>query len=191
MESGDHFEIDVLRLLDAPPDSFEVFRGVQIAPGRYWWTRGQLQYLSSPGRPLSVTAIVGFGGFYDGTDVETALEATWRQSGHLTLTGGVDRSQVSLSAGTFTALQATGRIEYAFNTRTDFLAFVQYNNEAQRIDFNLRFHWIPTIGDDLYIVWNSGYTTDSSAPHRFPSPHVLGHPLNGALVVKAVHRIVP
>ncbi len=191
MESGDHFEIDVLRLLDAPPDSFEVFRGIQIAPGRYWWTRGQLQYLSSPGRPLSVTAIVGFGGFYDGTDVETALEATWRQSGHLTLTGGVDRSQIALSAGKFTALQATGRIEYAFNARTDFLAFVQYNNEAQRIDFNLRFHWIPVIGDDVYVVWNSGYTTDPTVLHRFPSPHALAHPLNGALVVKAVHRLVP
>jgi hypothetical protein len=191
MESGDHFEIDVLRLLDAPPDSFEVFRGVQLAPARYWWTRGQLQYQSSPGRPLSVTAIIGVGGFYNGTDVETALEATWRKSGHLTLVGGVDRSHVDLSAGNFTALQATGRIEYAFNPRTDFLAFVQYNNEAQRIDFNLRFHWIPTIGDDVYVVWNSGYTTDPTVLHRFPSPHALGHPLNGALVVKAVHRIVP
>ena len=191
MESGDRFEIDVLHLLDAPPESFEVFRGVQLASARYWWTRGQLQYLSSPGRPLSVTAIIGVGGFYDGTDVETALEATWRKSGHLTLTGGVDRSHVTLSAGKFTALQATGRIGYAFNTRTDLLAFVQYNNEAQRIDFNLRFHWIPTIGDDVYIVWNSGYTTDPTVLHRFPSPHALGHPLNGALVVKAVHRIVP
>ena len=191
MESDDHFEIDVLRLLDAPPDSFEVFRGVHISPGRYWWTRGQLQYMSSPGRPFSVTTLVGFGGFYDGTDFETAFEGTWRKSGHLTLAGGVDRSEVSLPAASFTALQATGRIEYAFSTRTDFLAFLQYNNEAERIDFNLRFHWIPVIGDDVYVVWNSGYTTDPTVLHRFPSPHVLGHPLNGALVVKAVHRIVP
>jgi hypothetical protein len=191
MESDDHFEIDVLRLLDAPPDSFEVFRSVHIAPGRYWWTRGQFQYMSSPGRPLSVTALLGFGGFYDGTDLETGLEATWRKSGHLTLAGGVDRSEVSLPAAHFTALQATGRIEYAFNTRTVLLAFLQYNNEAERIDFNLRFHWIPVIGDDIYVVWNSGFTTDPTVLHRFPSPHALGHPLNGALVVKAVHRIVP
>jgi hypothetical protein len=191
MESGDHFEIDVLHLLDAPPDSFEVFRGVHIGAGRYWWTRGQLQYLSSPGRPFSVTTLVGFGGFYDGTDLETALEGTWRSSGHLTLAAGVDRSEVSLPQANFTALQATGRIEYAFSTRTDFLVFLQYNNEAERIDFNLRFHWIPTIGDDVYVVWNSGYTTDPTVPHPFPSPHALAHPLNGALVVKAVHRIVP
>ena len=82
----------------------------------------------------------------------------------------------------------TGRLEYAFNTRTSFLGFVQYDNENERVDFNLRFHWIPQIGDDLYVVWNSGYTTDAAAPHRFPSFHILGRPLNGALVVKAVHR---
>src|SRR5262249_2657619 len=67
MQSGDHFEIDVDHLLDAPPNSFGVFHQVRIAPGRYWWTRGQLQYQSSPGRPLSLTALVGIGGFYDGT----------------------------------------------------------------------------------------------------------------------------
>jgi hypothetical protein len=191
MQSGDHFEVDVLRLLDVPTDSFEVFRGVRIAPGRYWWTRGQVQYQTSPGRPLSLSTIVSFGGFYDGTNTEATLEATWRKSGHLILGAGFSRSRVALTAGNFTALQTTGRVEYAFNTRTDFLGFVQYNNEAQRVDFNLRFHWIPTIGDDVYVVWNSGYTTDPAVPHQFPNPHTLTHPLNGALVIKAVHRIVP
>jgi len=57
------------------------------------------------------------------------------------------------------------------------------------VDFNLRFHWIPKIGDDVYAVWNSGYTTDPSVPSRFPSRRVLSHPLNGALILKAAHRI--
>jgi hypothetical protein len=66
---------------------------------------------------------------------------------------------------------------------------VQANNQDQRIDFNLRFHWSPVVGDDLYVVWNSGFTTDPAAPHRFPSLRALGHPLNGALIIKAVHRV--
>ena len=56
------------------------------------------------------------------------------------------------------------------------------------MDFNLRFHWIPRVGDDFFVVWNSGYTTDPAVPHRFPSLHTLGRPLNGAIVVKATHR---
>jgi hypothetical protein len=41
----------------------------------------------------------------------------------------------------------------------------------------------------VYAVWNSGYTTDPFVPSRFPSSRVLSHPLNGAFILKAVHRI--
>ena len=88
-------------------------------------------------------------------------------------------------------MQASTRLEYAFNTRTDVLAFAQYNNDDERVDVNLRFHWIPTIGDDLYVVWNSGYTTDPLAPHRFPSTWAVGHPLTSEVVIKAIHRFGP
>src|SRR4029077_2209135 len=110
-------EVDVQRLLDAPTDTVDVFRGVRIAPGRDWWTRGQVQYQTSSGRPLSFNTSLSLGGFYDGTSTEAALEATWRRGGHVILGAGFSRARVSLSVGAFTAVQATGRIEYAFDTR--------------------------------------------------------------------------
>jgi hypothetical protein len=45
------------------------------------------------------------------------------------------------------------------------------------------------IGDDVFLVWNSGYTTDPLARSRFPDPHALSRPLNGAFVIKVVHRL--
>jgi hypothetical protein len=164
---------------------------VDIVPGRYWWTRGELQYQTSPSHPFSLGALVSWGGFYDGHDTGIELQGDWRGGGHVILGTTLARSQVSLPAGRFTATQVTGRLEYALNTRTSFLGFVQFNNEDQRVDFNLRFRWIPKIGDDVFVVWNSGYTTDPGALHRFPSPRTLGKPLNGALIVKAVHRFAP
>jgi hypothetical protein len=189
-QSGATFEMNVQRFLDAPTDSFEIFHGVSIAPGRYWWTRGELQYFSPPGRTLSGGSVVSFGDFYDGRSTEVTLTGTWRGGGHVILGASMTRSSVRLPLSRFTAEQASGRFEYAFNPRTDFLAFVQYNNEAQRVDFNLRFHWIPVIGDDVFVVWNSGYTTDPLAVHRFPDLGALGRPLNGGVVVKIVHRLV-
>ncbi len=188
-ESGARFEINIQRFFDRPVDTFEVFRGVKIGPDRYWWTRGELQYETSRRQPVNLAALFSWGGFYDGRNTEVNLGADWRGGGHVILGSTLSRSRVTLPAGNFTATQVTGRVEYAFNTRTSFMGFVQYNNEDQRVDFNLRFHWIPRIGDDLFIVWNSGYTTDPMAPHRFPSVHTLGRPLNGALVVKVVHRL--
>jgi len=188
LESGAHFEVNIQRFFDAPADTFEVFSGAKVSPGRYWWTRGELQYQTSPSHRFSLGSLFSWGDFYGGTNTELDLQGDWRGGGHVILGTTLSRSRVTLPSGRFTATLVTGRAEYAFNTRTSFLGFVQYNSEDQRVDFNLRFHWIPKIGDDLFVVWNSGYTTDPTVPHRFPSFHALGRPLNGAIVVKAAHR---
>jgi len=136
-ENGDRFEVNFQRVLDAPTDTFDIFRAVKIPPGRYWWSRYELQYFMSPGRRLGFGAFMNGGAFYGGR------------------------------------------------------SFVQYNNDTQRADVNLRFHWIPQIGDDVFLVWNSGYTTNRAATYRFPAARSLARPLNGAFVVKIVHRIAP
>lgn len=105
------------------------------------------------------------------------------------LGASVTRTAARLPAGGFTALLWSGRLEYDFTTRTSFLGFAQYANDDQRIDFNLRFHWIPTIGDDVFLVWNSGYTTNPVAGDRFPSLRSLSQQVNGAFEVKVVHRL--
>jgi len=190
-ENGDHFEFDVQRQMDAPTDTFTVVRGVNILPGRYWWSRGQLQYTTSLARPVSVFTLLGVGHFYDGRSTETDADVVWRTGGHFILGIGGSRTEAWLSAGHFVALQATTRLQYAFTTRADLLTFVQVDNVLHRIDTNVRFHWTPVIGDDVYVVWNSGYTTDPLARFRFPDAEAVNRPLNGALTVKVVHRVVP
>ena len=189
LESGDHFELNLTRELDAPDNAFEIFRGVSIAPGRYWWTTGDVQYESSAGRPISVGAVLSTGHFYDGHSKTAELSGTYRGGGHLILSLGHSVTAAQLSGGRFTAIQSIARLEYAFTTRATFMGFAQFQNDERRADFNLRFHWIPKIGDDFFVVWNSGFTTDPSAPFRFPRRRALTHPLNGAIVIKGVHYI--
>jgi hypothetical protein len=188
-ESGDQFEVNFQRELDAPPDTFEVFGDVSVPAGRYWWSRWELQYETSQARALSAGLHLSWGGFYGGKSTEIELETSWHPGGHLIAGLDITRTEARLAGGHFTAVEGAARLEYAFDTRTALLGFVQWNNEDQRVDFNIRFHWIPVIGDDVYVVWNSGYTTDPMAPYRFPRWRGWTRPLNGALVVKAVHRI--
>jgi uncharacterized protein DUF5916/cellulose/xylan binding protein with CBM9 domain len=189
LQSGDNFELNVVRDMDAPAERFDIFRDVTVAPGRYWWTSGNVQYETSAGRPLSLSAVLSTGQFYDGHSSTAEIGGTFRGGGHAIVGASYAVTSARLSGGHFTATQLTGRLEYAFSTRMDFVGFAQYQNEERRADFNLRFHWIPKIGDDLYVVWNSGFTTDVDAPWRFPGASALSHPLNGALVMKAVHRL--
>ena len=190
-ENGDHFEVNLQRLMDAPTDTFTIFPGVVIQPGRYWWSRYELQYFMNPGRTVSIGAFVNWGQFYGGNSTDLDLSAVWRGGGHVIVSTELTRTTAQLPVGAFTALLSANRLEYDFNTRTSLLAFVQYDNETERVDFNVRFHWIPVIGDDVYLVWNSGYTTDPLARFRFPSARALGRPLNGAFVIKVVHRLTP
>ncbi len=190
-QNGDHFEVNFQRLMDAPTDSFDIFRGVKVPPGRYWWSRAELQYFMNPGRPLSLGAFANWGRFYGGHSTELEFTAVWHGGGHIIASTDLTRTTARLPVGAFTAVLSANRLEYDFNTRTSVLAFVQYDNENQRVDFNVRFHWIPVIGDDVFLVWNSGYTTYPQAPYRFPDTRSLARPLNGAVVVKVVHRLVP
>ena len=190
-QNGDHFEINFQRLMDAPSATFEIFRGVVIPPGRYWWSRYELQYFMNPGRALSFGAFVNWGQFYGGHSADLELTAAWRGGGHIIVSTDLTRTKAELPVGAFTAVLSASRLEYDFNTRTSLLAFVQYDNESKRVDFNVRFHWIPVIGDDVFVVWNSGYTTEPLARFRFPDTRALARPLNGAFVVKVVHRLTP
>ena len=190
-QNGDHFEVNFQRLLDAPTDTFDIFRGVAIPPGRYWWSRYELQYFMNPGRPMSFGAFVNWGQFYGGHSTDLELSAAWRAGGHILVSTDLTRTKAQLPAGAFTAVLSASRLEYDFNTRTSVLAFVQYDNETERIDFNVRIHWIPVSGDDVFLVWNSGYTTEPLARFRFPDARALSRPLNGAVVVKVVHRLTP
>lgn len=190
-QNGDHFEVNLQRLMDAPTDTFTLFPGTVIEAGRYWWSRTELQYFMSPGRPLSFGAFVNWGGFYGGHSTDLELTASWHGGGHVILGTDLTRTTARLPAGRFTAVVSADRIEYDFDTRASLLAFVQYDNESERVDFNVRFHWIPVIGDDCFLVWNSGYTTDPQARYRFPNTRALTRPLNGAFVVKVVHRLTP
>ncbi|HEY6808929.1 MAG TPA: hypothetical protein VI160_09095, partial [Gemmatimonadales bacterium] len=190
-DNGDHFEFLLQRFLDAPPDTFPIYPGVAVPPGRYWWTRWEVAYAMAPARPLSVQMRASRGGFYGGHSTDLDVSAEWRGGGHLQLGSELIRTAARLPAGAFVALLSINHIEYDMSTRAGAQVFVQFDGEDQRVDLNARFHWIPVVGDDFYLVWNSGFTTDPLARHRFPDAAALARPLNGAVIVKFVHRLGP
>ena len=190
-ESGDQFNVMIIRNMDAPIEPFTIARGVVIPAGRYWWTQTGAQFQTSLGRMFAGFGSFSTGTFYDGHSTETDGGVTWRSGGHLILGASLSRTDVTLPVGHFVAVLSTGRLEYAFTTGMDFLGFAQYESALDRTDFDFRFHWTPVIGDDLYVVWNAGYTNDPLSPFRFPDSRAVARPLAATFTVKYVHRIAP
>src|SRR5437773_268257 len=107
-ENGDRFEVNFQRLLDAPSDTFDIFREVKIPPGRYWWSRWELQYFMSPGRPLGFGVFVNWGGFYGCRSADLGLQGTWRGGGHVIVSADLSRAAARLPRGWVTAALAFG-----------------------------------------------------------------------------------
>src|SRR5205814_694598 len=84
---------------DAPNDAFELFRGMTIAPGRYWWTTGDVQYQTSSGRPVSAEAIVSTGRFYNGHSSTAELGGTFHGGGHVIVGRTYSVTSARLAAG--------------------------------------------------------------------------------------------
>jgi hypothetical protein len=159
LESGDEFAVTLQRFEDAPDEAFEVFPGDTIAAGRYWYNRAEVSVESSAGRPVGVDLTLSAGDFYTGTGTEVQATLTVRTAPHLITNVEFEQQNVRLGTGGFTARSARVRFDVAASPRLSGTLFVQHDNESDRLGVNARFHWIPNLGSDLYLVWNSAWPT--------------------------------
>lgn len=124
-----------------------------VAPGVYEWLEPSLR-VSSPGnRPVSLTAGLQWGDFYDGRKTSISGELTYRPDEHLSFDLGAQHNDLELGGAAFTADLLSVRMRYAHDTRTFFMAFVQYNQAADELVTNARFDLIHAPLSDVFLVY--------------------------------------
>ena len=204
LESGDEFELSVVRSYDVPDEPFELFPGAEVRAGRYRWDRVQLDVLTSGARPLVAEATASAGEFYDGRSWEAAAALRARFQPHVLASVEYGRTEIRLpqSDGTlgdtpadpaaevrlrrFAAQYARARLDIAASPRLNTTLFAQWDNESERVALNARLRWTTSPGSDAYLVWNSVWPSDlpgglSSVRWRRPAA--------GALVAKYVRYL--
>jgi len=127
--------------------------GTSVSEGKYEWLEPSVR-VSTPGsRALFGTASVRWGDFYDGSRTSLSGNLTFRPNEHFSINGGFQHNDLELGGSSFTADIFTGRLRYAHNTRTFFMAFVQYNEAADELIGNVRFNLIHAPLSDVFIVY--------------------------------------
>jgi len=159
LNSGDEFELSIIREGDDPREEFDIFEGTNVTPGTYWWDRWEIQYDGSSSRPVRLEASASFGEFYHGVgeEYELSLEGRWQP--HLLWSVGFGHVNGRFPASHFIARTATARVDYAVTPRLNTTLFAQWNNESNRGALNARVRWTPSPGSDLYVVVNSAWPT--------------------------------
>ena len=165
-QPGDSLTISCIQEREVLSYPFYIHPDVTIQPGDYRFNRLEAVLKSSTGRPLSASATVSFGEFYDGTRDEIGGGLEWRVSPRLFLGAGWEFNRVKLSGGDFNASVASARVNIAFSPRVSWNSTIQYDNISNTLGFNSRLRWIVKPGSDIFLVANRGFDVEDG---RFQS----------------------
>ncbi len=163
-KSGEMLEINILRDAENLTEEFEIRDGHVIPAGRYWTTRGEVQFSTFDGRPVVFGAGYNWGKFYTGSSAEWDTELAWKPNRFYGLALNYKRTDIRLPDGGFAIDAIVSRMNFSVTPKLFGAVFAQWNNDENKILFNFRFTWIPKPGASLYFVLNQfGDTLD---PHR-------------------------
>lgn len=159
LQSGDRFEFNYVPWYEFLPAPFEIAPGVVLPVGGYQFTRFRAEFETSPARRWSFGNTTWFGTFYNGQLTQ--------QANYLRFSGPKARWEAGLSSelnfgalpeGKFIQRLYQLNLAYAFSPNLVFTNYLQYDNESHNIGNNMRLRWTIRPGNDLFVVWNRGWT---------------------------------
>ena len=147
---------------------FTISPGVVIPTGTYDFhdTGGQLR----TGSHRRVAALIRLtdGTFFDGKRTDTVGELTWRPSPKFRSFVSYNYSDVRLPGGNFETRLVRVGLDYVFSSTMSWVNLIQYDNISESIGVNMRWHWIPEAGRELYFVINHNLA-DADRDNSFAS----------------------
>lgn len=159
-DAGDGIDLDISVNREQLFEGFEIFDGVVIGPGDYWWASGGAGVFTSGGRPLSVSGSVRAGEFYDGRRNDYVVGGTWRPVANFRLSANYTINSVRLPAGDFTTRLARLQMNMAFSTSVSWNNTIQYDNVSDSVGLNSRIRWELRPGDEVFFVLNQGFDAE-------------------------------
>lgn len=159
LESGEFFEFNIQRTADRLEEDFNIFNGTIIPQGLYWWTNFEIQFETNSSRPISGWIFYKWGDFYNGKRDVFSVELVNKLSKHLQISADYTRNYITLPNGSFTTHEVSSKIIYNYSTTLSSSLYAQWNNDDNELNFNFRIHWIPSLGSEVYFVYNELFDT--------------------------------
>ena len=135
--------------------------GLDIAQGRYSYTRFVLRYNSDQSKKFSGSIRYNFGDFYDGDRQTVNAGLRYAPSPHFSVTANYERNDIQNVGAANQSLITdlyTGSLRLALNPRVQLSSFYQYNSFDQQGRWNVRFSWEYMPLSFIYVVFNDTQT---------------------------------
>jgi hypothetical protein len=138
--------------------------GVEIEAGnRFSWSEVSASYFSDNRRLFTYGLNIRYGGFYNGTRLSLEGKASYRVQpyGSIMVAGSLNRVHLPAPYSSADLVLIGPRLDLTFTENLFFTMFVQYNNQIDNLNTNIRFQWRFAPVSDLFIVF-----TDNAFPEN-------------------------
>ena len=159
---------DFNEVLIAP---FEIHPGIVLPPGTYDSDTRGIQFGTGSHRKLALSGrFVDYpdGRFYGGSRFDQWIQLTWRPSARFRGLLSYEYDDIALPQGAFEVRLVRAEFDIAFSSTLSLVNLVQYDNVSEVAGFNIRLHWIPQAGREIYFVINHNLE-DLDGNNRFHS----------------------
>jgi hypothetical protein len=181
-KKGEWMQVGLSQEYERIDQPFPLSGSVNVSPGKYWMYQQGLTAGTYTGRKIWVSVNYKWGGFYSG-DIRSGTGSLGiNVNKHLNFKTDYTNNYIRLKEGNLSTNELAEYVNYAFNPKLDLAFFVQWNSLEDFLLGNVRLHWIPRSGSDLYVVYNRGY--DDLKTLKFANPS------NNSGAAKLVWRFV-
>jgi hypothetical protein len=161
------FSVDIretyIKLLD-PFDPTNT-GGLQLAAGKgFNWNEVGATFTSDNRKMFNVILASRYGGYYNGNRLTFSGELNYRVQPYGSLALVTTYNDISLPSPYNSAklILIGPRFDFTFTDKLFFTSFIQYNNQIDNLNLNLRFQWRFAPVSDLFIVY-----TENSYPDGY------------------------
>jgi hypothetical protein len=140
--------------------------GLKLAAGEdFDWNEVGATFTSDARKMLNVVLTTRYGGYYNGNRLTLSGDLNFRIQpyGSIALSTTYYNISLPLPYKSAKLLLIGPRFDFTFTDKIFFTSFIQYNNQIDNMNLNLRFQWRFAPASDLFIV----YTQNSFAPDMF------------------------
>ena len=155
--SGDEISYSLSNEYELLEEDFNIFEDKIITKGEYSWWQNELKVKTRGARAIWGEFSYGFGDFYNGKRKNIKLEANWKIGVPFLFGGSLNRNIIDLPEGSFAANVYQFNANVLFSPNLSLYNYFQYDNESENIGWQSRFQWIVKPGNELILVWNSGF----------------------------------
>jgi hypothetical protein len=156
--SRDGFELNYIANKEVVAQPFNIYednsRQVVIAPGSYAFEETRIGLSTANQRRFSGSVTYQTGNFYNGTRTNVDGSLSWKQSRKFILSLNYDWNDIELPQGQFITRLVGLTTQYSFTPTLAWITLMQYDNVSEQLGVNTRLHWIPTAGQEGFVVLN-------------------------------------